>query len=179
MHTETLQQFYERTKQPMPAELASQANVSHFNVKQRTCLNRMTPYNRRDYYKICLIVGQGVHLAGDQETPIEGAGIIFSNPGVPSSYQAISETQSGFYCLFNDTFLLNSIRQEIRYRSALFNPSIQPVIGLDRGRPGAIQSAVQRAGRLTLNHIHLPVRYDQECSANDHTGRYPFAGTGC
>jgi AraC family transcriptional activator of pobA len=81
MHTETLQQFYERTKQPMPAELASQANVSHFNVKQRTCLNRMTPYNRRDYYKICLIVGQGVHLAGDQETPIEGAGIIFSNPG--------------------------------------------------------------------------------------------------
>lgn len=131
MHTETLQQFYERTKQPMPAELASQSNVSHFNVKQRTCLNRMTPYNRRDYYKICLIIGQGMHLAGGRETPIEGAGIIFSNPGVPSSYHAVSESQTGFYCLFNDTFLLNSIRQEIRYRSALFNPAIQAVIPLD------------------------------------------------
>ena len=131
MHTETLQQFYERTKQPMPAELASQTNVSHFNVKQRTCLNRMTPYNRRDYYKICMIIGDGMHLAGEKETPIEGAGIIFSNPGVPSSYHAISESQTGFYCLFNDTFLLNSIRQEIRYRSALFNPAIPAVIPLD------------------------------------------------
>lgn len=131
MHTETLQQFYERTKQPMPAELASQANVSHFNVKQRTCLNRMTPYNRRDYYKICLIIGQGVHLAADKETPIEGAAIIFSNPDVPSSYHAVSESQTGFYCLFNDTFLLNSVRQEIRYRSALFNSAIQAVIPLD------------------------------------------------
>lgn len=91
----------------------------------------MTPYNRRDYYKICMIIGDGMHLAGDKETPIEGAGIIFSNPGVPSSYHAISESQTGFYCLFNDTFLLNSIRQEIRYRSALFNPAIQAVIPLD------------------------------------------------
>ncbi|SEI57442.1 AraC-type DNA-binding protein [Dyadobacter sp. SG02] len=131
MHTETLQQFYERTKQPMPAELASQANVSHFNVKQRTCLNRMTPYNRRDYYKICLIIGQGVHLADDKETPLDGASIIFSNPDVPSCYQGISETQTGYYCLFNDTFLLNSIRQEVRYRSALFNPAIQAVIPLN------------------------------------------------
>ncbi|WP_353719091.1 helix-turn-helix transcriptional regulator [Dyadobacter sp. 676] len=131
MHTETLQEFYERTKQPMPAELASQANVSHFNVKQRTCKNRMTPYNRRDYYKICMIVGEGMHLAGGKETPVEGAAIIFSNPTVASSYHAVSETQSGYYCLFNDTFLLNSIRQEIRYRSPLFNPAIQAVIALN------------------------------------------------
>lgn len=131
MHTETLQQFYERTGQPMPAELASQANVSHFNVKQRTCLNRMTPYNRRDYYKICLIIGNGMHIADGRETPIEGAGIIFSNPGVPSCYQGIAHAQTGYYCLFNDTFLLNGIRQEVRYRSALFNPAIQAVIPLD------------------------------------------------
>ncbi|GGM95857.1 AraC family transcriptional regulator [Dyadobacter beijingensis] len=131
MHTETLQQFYVRTGQPMPAELASQTNVSHFNVKQRTCLNRLTPYNRRDYYKICLIIGNGMHIAEDKETPVENAAIIFSNPRVPSAYRGISESQSGYYCLFNDTFLLNSIRQEIRYRSALFNPSIQAVISLD------------------------------------------------
>lgn len=128
--TETLQQFYERTRQPVPADLLSQANVSHFNVKQRTCLNRLTPYNRRDYYKICMIVGTGVHQAGDRETPIEGAGIIFSNPSVPSSYEAISDAQSGYYCLFNDTFLLNSVRQEIRYKSPLFNPAIPAVVPL-------------------------------------------------
>jgi AraC family transcriptional regulator, transcriptional activator of pobA len=129
--TETLQQFYKRTRQPIPPDLLAQANVSHFNVKQRTCLNRMTPYNRRDYYKICLIVGQGVHRIGDRETFIENAGIVFSNPSVPSSYHAISTEQSGYYCLFNDTFLLNGVRQEVRYRSSLFNPSIEPVISLN------------------------------------------------
>jgi len=128
--TETLLEFYQRTNQQMPADLLSKTNVSHFNVKERTCLNKLTPYNRRDYYKICLIIGQGVHTAAGKETLIENRGIIFSNPSVPLSYHATSASQSGFYCLFNDTFLLNSIRQDIRYRSALFNPAVPAVIPL-------------------------------------------------
>jgi len=128
--TETLPEFYERTNQQMPADLLSKANVSHFNVKERTRLNKVSPYNRRDYYKICLIIGQGVHTAAGKETLIENSGIIFSNPSVPSAYRATSDSQSGFYCLFNDTFLLNSIRQDIRYRSALFNPAVPAVIPL-------------------------------------------------
>jgi AraC family transcriptional activator of pobA len=127
---ETLPEFYQRTNQAMPADLLSKANVSHFNVKERTCINKLAPYNRRDYYKICLIIGQGVHIAANKETLIENIGIIFSNPSVPSAYRAATQSQSGFYCLFNDTFLLNSIRQDIRYRSALFNPAIAPVIPL-------------------------------------------------
>lgn len=130
MDTETLQQFYERTKQAIPEGVVLTNNASHVNVKQRTCRNRVTPYNRRDYYKICLIIGQGAHMANGKETPVNDAAIIFSNPSLPSSYRAISEEQGGFYCLFNDTFLLNSIRQEIRFKSALFNPSIPAVIEL-------------------------------------------------
>ena len=128
--TETLPEFYQRTNQQMPADLLSKANISHFNVKERICLTKQTPYNRRDYYKICLIIGQGVHTAAGKDTPIENRSIIFSNPSVPSSHRITSESQSGFYCLFNDTFLLNTIRQDIRYRSALFNPAVPAVIPL-------------------------------------------------
>jgi AraC-like DNA-binding protein len=128
--TETLPEFYQRTNQQMPADLLSKANVSHFNAKERMCLTKQTPYNRRDYYKICLIIGDGVHTAAGKETLIENRSIIFSNPSVPSAHRITSESQSGFYCLFNDTFLLNSIRQDIRYRSALFNPAVPAVISL-------------------------------------------------
>ncbi len=134
--TETLPEFYQRTNQAMPADLLSKTGVSHFNVKERTCQSKFTPYNRRDYYKICLIIGDGVHTAGNKEALIKNNGIIFSHPSVPSAYRAASEFQSGFYCLFNDTFLLNGIRQEIRYRSALFNPAVPPVINLTSEQVG-------------------------------------------
>ena len=127
---ETLPEFYQRTNQAMPADLLSKANVSHFNVRERACINKLAPYNRRDYYKICLIIGNGVHTAANKDVLIEDRGIIFSNPSVPSVYRAATESQTGFYCLFNDTFLQNSIRQDIRYRSPLFNPAIAPVIHL-------------------------------------------------
>jgi AraC family transcriptional activator of pobA len=132
--TETLPEFYQRTHQQMPAELLSKANVSHFNVKERICLTKQTPYNRRDYYKISLIIGDGMHKAADKDILIKNGGIIFYNPAVPSAYQKMSDSQSGYYCLFNDTFLLNTIRQDIRYRSALFNPAVPAVIPLNAGQ---------------------------------------------
>jgi AraC family transcriptional activator of pobA len=107
---ETLPEFYQRTNQQMPADLLAKANVSHFNVKERMCVTKQTPYHRRDYYKICLIIGDGVHTAAGKDTMINNRSIIFYNPSVPSSHRLISESQSGFYCLFNDTFLLNTIR---------------------------------------------------------------------
>lgn len=128
--TETLSEFYQRTNQQMPLELLSKGEVSHFNIRKRICQVKHTPYNRRDYYKICLIIGDGIHKTPHQDVPVQGRGIIFYNPAVPSSFHALSESQSGFYCLFNDTFLLNSIRQDIRYRSALFNPAVSAVIPL-------------------------------------------------
>ena len=128
--TETLPEFYQRTNQQMPIDLLSKADTSHFNIKERVCMCKQTPYNRRDYYKISLIVGDGIHKTADKDILIENRGIIFYNPAVPSAYQKVSELQSGYYCLFNDTFLLNTIRQDIRYRSALFNPAISAVISL-------------------------------------------------
>jgi AraC family transcriptional activator of pobA len=128
---ETLQQFYRRTNQEIPADLLLSNTASHINVKQRCYLSKATPYNRRDYYKVCLIIGDGIRTDADTETIIKGSALIFSNPGVPSAYRATSEDQSGFFCLFNDMFLQNSIRQDIKYQNALFNKDVEPVVHLN------------------------------------------------
>src|SRR5690348_1456634 len=98
--TETLQQFYRRTNQPLPAELEGNGpQVSHFAVKRRSSINRCTPYNRRDYYKVCLIIGTGVYSVRGEGIPINGAALVLSHPQVPTSWQAGSEEQGGYYCL--------------------------------------------------------------------------------
>jgi AraC-like DNA-binding protein len=129
---ETLVQFYERTRQPLPQELAKKnLNVSHFNVKRRCCINKLVPYNRRDYYKICFIKGTGIYRVMDKKIEVNEPVVIFSNPLVPSSWESISTAQDGYYCLFNDAFFLKGIRQDIKYASSLFNPSVNSIIFLN------------------------------------------------
>ncbi|MBN9295413.1 MAG: AraC family transcriptional regulator [Filimonas sp.] len=130
--TESLLQFYERTKQQAPADLLANGSVSHFIVKPRTYLNRCTPYNRRDYYKICLIKGKGIYKYDGKAVQVDGSIVSFSCPTRPSSWESTTEKQEGYYCLFNDAFLLNTIRQEVRYQSPLFNESLYAVLKLDK-----------------------------------------------
>lgn len=130
--TESLRQFYERTRQDIPAELLDQSRTAgHFNVKRRNYFSRLSPYNRRDYYKVCLVIGTGIYQVRDQELLVEKPSMIFSNPSLPSSWTSISKEQSGFYCLFNDDFLLK-VPYAIRQESPLFNTSVNSIISLDR-----------------------------------------------
>lgn len=129
---ETLRQFYKRTNQPLPPELiGGDENVSHFAVKRRTAINRCTPFNRRDYYKICLIIGTGWYRSNSTVYYIEKAALVFTSPALASQWESAIEKQDGFYCLFNDAFLLNSIRPDIKHTSPLFNPALQPIIMLN------------------------------------------------
>jgi len=129
--TETLEQFYERTRQHIPKEMQNNIGGAHFNVKRRCTVNRVAPYNRRDYYKICLVTGKGVHLSNNKETLIEKPAILFSNPSTPSSYQSLDEGQGGFYCLFNDAFFSSVLKNEIKYESPLFNDSLPSIFILN------------------------------------------------
>ena len=129
--SESLKDFYKRTGQEIPAELLNgNKPIGHFNVKPRTYLNRLTPYSRRDYYKICLVIGNVVHNYGGRETIIDRPAIVFSNPNVQSSILSTSKEQSGYYCLFDDAFIQNVIRQDVKYYSPLFNQTLPPVLFL-------------------------------------------------
>jgi AraC family transcriptional regulator, transcriptional activator of pobA len=126
---ETLKGYYQRTNQPVPPELqGDDQNVSHFNVQKRICQNRIPVHYRRDYYRICLSEGTGIYTVKDEEVQVQQAAIIFFNPAVASSWHSVSEQQMGHFCLFNDAFLQNTIRQDLKYASPLFNPSGKGII---------------------------------------------------
>lgn len=77
----------------------------HFNVFSRVFCNKYTSYARRDFYKISLILGKGKITYGNQEIEVDRNALVFFNRNVPYSWQALSEEQSGYFCLFTDQFL--------------------------------------------------------------------------
>ncbi len=132
--TESLQEFYRRTQQEIPLDLLNErTGMGHFNVKQSSVIANKTPYNRRDYFKICLSRGsgeQGILRYNDKEIPLEQPCLIFTNPSVPASIETRSSSMNRFYCLFDTRFIQGFMRPDIQYSCPLFNPSLHPVIKL-------------------------------------------------
>ena len=132
--TESLQEFYRRTGQPVPFNL-DEGQAGHFNVKYSTTIARKTPYNRRDYFKVCLSDGRrdGTSLLRyhNEEITLDAPCLIFTNPQVPASIENSCSSINRYYCLFNSRFIEGSIRPDIQYSCALFNPTLQPVIKLN------------------------------------------------
>lgn len=137
IRTETLQQFYQRTNQDVDAELRKGRHLSgHFNVKSCTSIARKTPYNRRDYFKVCLTdcnpENSGVFRYGNQNIVLDSPCLIFTNPSVPASIESHCTYIDRHYCLFNHQFIEGAIRPDIQYSCALFNPTLHPVIKLSK-----------------------------------------------
>ncbi len=135
IQTESLRQFYERTNQQVPFDLLNgESPLGHFNVKYSTSIARKTPYNRRDYYKICLSEGNAngtsILRYHNQEIVLDSPCLIFTNPSVPSSIENSCNTINRYYCIFNSRFIEGFIRPDIQYSCALFNNTLHPVIKL-------------------------------------------------
>ena len=106
--TESLGEFYKRTNQEIPVDLLNeQSGRGHFNVKQSTTIGSKTPYNRRDYFKVCLNNGggTGIFRYNGQEYILNRPCLIFTNPSVPASIEIPSASASRYYCLFNSRFI--------------------------------------------------------------------------
>ncbi|HMF72597.1 MAG TPA: helix-turn-helix transcriptional regulator [Flavitalea sp.] len=132
IQTESLQEFYKRTNQEIPYDLLQErSGPGHFNVKLSHTIARKTPYNRRDYFKICLSNGgSGIFRYNGQEIMLDRPCLIFSNPSIPTSIEIPTGSTNRYYCLFNNRFIEGHISPDIQYACALFNPSLPPVIWL-------------------------------------------------
>lgn len=133
--TESLLQLYKRTGHDIPSELLHKSGKAHFNVREALTATLKTPFNRRDYFKICLSYtatkGSGTLLYHEQEIPLNQYCLIFTNPSVPTSIE-INIPYDRFYCLFNAPFIEGCIPPDIRHACPLFNPSLMPVILLTK-----------------------------------------------
>ncbi|GAB3951319.1 response regulator transcription factor [Spirosoma harenae] len=128
--TETIEDFYKLKLNWMPENLSKE--MGHFNVfrledfvaKYANC----TPYNRKDFFKISLIIGKNqVHYA-DKTIEIDKQALFFANPQIPYNWEYLEEEQSGFFCIFTETFF-NQFGNIKEY--PVFKPGGNPVFFLN------------------------------------------------
>lgn len=170
MHpTETIQQFYARVQPSDPVPL-NNAGSGHFNVFSREKCYRQTPYGRRDFYKVSLILGTGRLNYADKYLELDRPALLFSNPLIPYSWEAVSDVQKGWYCLFTETFIHPIEKKETLQDSPLFQTGGMPVFFVDEQQQSEISSifikmkeemASDYAHKFDLlrNYLHVIIHY--------------------
>jgi len=126
---ETINGFYLRNASMERQDAVS--GLGHFNVFSRESCALISPYSRRDYYKISFIIGKGKLHYADKWIDVDRPALLFSNPVVPYSWETDDEDQKGWFCLFTDQFLQNGIRFGNLLDSQLFKIGGTPVFFVD------------------------------------------------
>lgn len=125
---ESVSEFYKRLPGHAPEDIPlNKAGMGHINIFSRETCSVVTPYSRRDFYKVSLIIGTGNLYYADKWVKIDRPAMLFSNPVVPYSWEAGSEKQSGWYCLFTEAFIQHSERVGSLQESPLFKIGSNPV----------------------------------------------------
>jgi AraC family transcriptional activator of pobA len=100
------------------------SQAGQFNVYKReefACDSTSLPPNRRDFYKISLILkGEGIISTADKSINIKDNTITFMNPLIPSSWEPTTTNQTGYFCLFTEDFVNNNLKKESLSQSPLF-----------------------------------------------------------
>ncbi|WP_025124530.1 helix-turn-helix domain-containing protein [Myroides odoratimimus] len=132
-HLETIDDHYRENTISHYAFDASdyQCGKSHFNINIRKYCNFNTPYNRRDYYKVCLIIGEGVFKYGEHTLILDRPALFLPCPTIPYEWECLSNQQEGFFCLFNQEFLVEHSTIEFFKKISLFKEWSKPFIFLD------------------------------------------------
>lgn len=140
MKTETIEDFYNRIAPGY--SLGSNYKPQQFNVQPRNynCGTSATAYNRRDFYKISLVIGEGTLYYANKGIKIDRPALMFSNPMIPYSWEPSSEDQSGYFCLFTEGFIHTESHQNSVLESPLFKVGSNPVFFLDEKQQEKVNS---------------------------------------
>ncbi len=180
---QSIEEFYRSKMNWIPEN--QQKEIGHFNVFRSDeyvgCSPKPVPYNRKDFFKISLIIGKNrVHYA-DKAVTIEKQALLFANPMVPYSWEALEEQQSGFFCIFTETFF-NHFGAMRDY--PVFQPGCNPVFMLDDGQLDAVRTIFRQMleeigsdyvykydvlRNLVFNLVHLALKM-QPATATQHRG---------
>ena len=133
MKIATLESFYEDVSLQFPEGISK--DVGHFNVfkidefiaRARVGNKTVMPYNRRTYYKISLISGRNKAEYADKVIEIEKNALLFATPKIPYHYVPQDEDQSGYFCVFTESFLSQSKSGVILENLPIFKPGGYPV----------------------------------------------------
>ena len=136
METVSLDNFYKETSALIPEGINKE--IGHFNVFNTEELfahhskrpKAPMPYNRREYYKISLIIGHNKAEYADKVIDIEKSALLFATPKIPYNYLPQDLNQSGYFCIFTDEFLVQSKSGVVLDDLPLFQPGGYPIFQL-------------------------------------------------
>ncbi|MBA4167986.1 MAG: AraC family transcriptional regulator [Chitinophagaceae bacterium] len=152
---ETVADFYQRVPSANPSHFgADNSGSGHFNVFLRDNCPVVTPYIRRDFFKISLIIGTGkLHYASKWIT-IDRPTLLFSNPVVPYAWEAESGLQHGWYCIFTRTFVEGERFSSLQ-DSPLFRIGCDPVFFPDEVQLAELSGIFSRMMReINSGYVH-------------------------
>ncbi len=129
----TLHDFYGKLSLPIPENIGK--DIGHFNVfniseyRARLSKGEMR-YDRRSYFKISLINGRNRAEYADKVIDIENKALLFASPKIPYHYVPQDEEQSGYFCVFTESFLSKDKSGIILEKLPLFQPGGFPILNI-------------------------------------------------
>jgi AraC family transcriptional activator of pobA len=143
--TESLDDFYRHKFNRQPD--TPPANTGQVNVfRLEDCLAPTAapvPYSRRDFYKITLIRGRNQYHYADKSIEIDGPTLVFFNPQVPYTWQAVSGDTTGFFCIFREAFFSGRFNAGLT-DLPLFQPGGKPAYPLDAGQEAYVGALFEK-----------------------------------
>lgn len=159
VNLETVEAFYDRLALPkQQAEATVAPGIGHFNVFERDNCSMTTPYSRRDFYKISLIIGAGKLHYADKWIYIDKPALLFSNPLVPYAWEPESEKQAGWFCLFTETFIQANERIGPLQDSPVFRIGGNPVFFMDQQQQ--VTASALFTGMIREMNSNYPFKYE-------------------
>lgn len=110
---QSIEEFYKNKFDILPDNL--QSGLGHFNVfRLEDCLSKegksTIQYTRRDFYKISLIRGNNRYHYADKSVEVSGSTLMFFNPQVPYTWEYLSGDNTGYFCIFTESFFTEKIK---------------------------------------------------------------------
>lgn len=90
-----------------------------------------TVFGQRHYYLIILSIGESKVHYNNHTFHLDGVYLLLLNPQVPYATEIVSENQTGYSCVFTESFIQPIARLESLQQSPLFKVGVTPVFKLD------------------------------------------------
>jgi len=103
-----------------------------------------TSFGRRHYYLIILSIGESKVYYDDHTFHLDGAYLLLLNPQVPYATEIVSENQTGYSCVFTESFIQPVARLESMQQSPMFKPGKKPAFKLDEQQQARIAGIFDR-----------------------------------
>lgn len=113
---ESITEFFEQYGQ-----VYEQQQFAVYRLQDFGCDSTYLPPNRRDFYKISLMIkGEGILSYADRSIHAKDASLSFTNPLIPYSWEPLSTQQEGYFCLFKEDFVDAGLKNGGLAQSSLF-----------------------------------------------------------